>query len=287
MNEEQVMDLVNQAGDILTEYAISVAGAVIIIIVGWIIANWLRRAVLRALNRSRYVDETLKPFIASIVRYTVLIFVIIAVLAQFGVQTTSIIAVLGAAGLAIGLALQGTLSNIAAGVMLLMLRPFKVGDYIDADGIAGTVNSVGLFVSELCTFDGVYVSVPNASLWNRTIKNYSRLPTRRVDVAVGVSYGDDVNEAMRVLKSVMESDNRVLPDPAHQVMVTALADSAVNINMRCWVNASDYWDMLFDLHRAAKVKLDDAGISIPFPQRDVHIIGEAGQSNEPPKPQMV
>ncbi len=277
--EQKTLDSLQKVADMLAAYALDILGAVAIIVVGWIAANWLQKMVRRTLDRSRLIDSTLKPFLASLVRYAVLVFVVIAVLAQFGVQTTSIIALLGAAGLAVGLALQGTLSNIAAGVMLLFLRPFKVGDYIDADGIAGTVDAIGLFICEMHTFDGVYISVPNATVWNRTIKNYSRLPSRRVDVTVGISYGDNVEKAMAVLKDLIASDGRTLADPAPEVMVTALADSSVNINMRCWVNASDYWTMLFDLNKNAKLRLDAEGITIPFPQRDVHIVEQGGDSS--------
>jgi len=193
------------------------------------------------------------------------------VLAQFGVQTTSIIAVLGAAGLAIGLAMQGTLQNIAAGVMLLFLRPFRINDYIDAEGIAGTVDEVGLFTTHMHTYDGVYQEVPNSQLWNRTIKNYSRLPTRRLDVIVGIAYSDDMDTAQNVLLNLLREDKRVHTDPEPQVLVSELGDSAVNLNLRCWTNADDYWGLLFDTTKAAKQRLDAAGISIPFPQRDVHL----------------
>ena len=223
-------------------------------------------------------DATVSRFLASISRYLVLIVVLIAVLAQFGVQTASILAVLGTAGLAIGLALQGTLSNIAAGVMLLFLRPIKVGEYVDAGGIAGTVDEVGLFSTQLTTFDGVYIQVPNGQIWNSAIKNYSRLPTRRVDVPVGVSYGDDIEKALGVLLSHLQNEPRVLAEPAPEVMVLALADSSVNLNMRCWTNASDYWALRFDLTKAAKELVEGAGCTIPYPQRDVHVIAAPATS---------
>ncbi|HZD26364.1 MAG TPA: mechanosensitive ion channel family protein, partial [Alphaproteobacteria bacterium] len=177
--------------------------------------------------------------------------------------------------------LQGTLQNIAAGVMLLFLRPFKVGDYIDAEGIAGTVNVIGLFTTDLTTFDGVYRSVPNSNLWNRAILNYSRNPTRRVDVTIGISYSDDAEGALAALLELIRDEPRVLPDPPPQTMVLALADSSVNVNMRCWTKREDYWNLLFDLHRLGKLRLEAAGYTIPFPQRDVHFypagapVGEA------------
>jgi len=272
--DDKTLKVLEKAWDIGVTYALDVLGAVVIVVVGWIIANRLKRLVERALDRQKAIDATLKPFLASLVRYAVLIFVVIAVLAQFGVQTTSIIALLGAAGLAVGLALQGTLSNIAAGLMILFLRPFKIGDYIDAEGISGTVDVIGLFVTEMRTFDGIYVSVPNAQLWNRTVKNFSRLPTRRLDLVVGIGYGDDIATAKSVLAELLTSDARVLSDPAPQILVAQLADSSVNLNLRCWTKADDYWPLLFDLTERSKLRLDAAGITIPFPQRDVHLIGE-------------
>jgi small conductance mechanosensitive channel len=266
--------------EIAVEYGADIVGAIVILIVGWIVAGWARRLTRRAVDRSPHVDSTLKPLIGSIVRYAVLIFTLIAVLAQFGVQTTSIIAVLGAAGLAIGLALQGTLSNISAGMMLLFLRPLKVGEFIDAEGTAGTVDEIGLFTTQMRTFDGVYLSVPNAQLWNRSIKNYSRLPTRRIDVPIGIAYSDDIDAAMKPLQALMEGDDRVLRDPPPEVMVTELGDSAVVLNLRCWTNADNYWGLLFHLNKHSKLALDAAGISIPFPQRDVHLFpsGDAGKA---------
>lgn len=271
MDSETFLRLFDQVSGLAIQYGLDLLGAIILLVVGWIVAGWAKRNVLRALNRTPYLDATLKPIVASIVRYAILILVIVAVLAQFGVQTTSIIAVLGAAGLAIGLAMQGTLQNIAAGVMLLFLRPFRVNDYIDAEGIAGTVDEVGLFTTHMHTYDGVYQEVPNSQLWNRTIKNYSRLPTRRLDVIVGIAYSDNMDTAQTVLLNLLREDKRVHADPEPQVLVSELGDSAVNLNLRCWTKADDYWDLLFDTTKAAKQCLDAAGISIPFPQRDVHL----------------
>lgn len=253
------------------DYLIHIAQAIVILIVGWIIAGWMKSLTRRSLDKMKRMDETLKPLLSNIVRYTIIIFTIVAVLAHFGVQTASIIAVVGAAGLAIGLALQGTLQNIAAGIMLLLLRPFRNGDYIEGGGIGGTVKEIGLFTTLLDTADGVYVSAPNSSLWNSTIKNYSKNDTRRIDLDVGVSYDDDVNGAMEVLRSIMADDSRVLTDPVPEVMVVALADSSVNIRMRCWVKGGDYWGMLWHMNREAKLRLDAKGFTIPYPQRDVYM----------------
>jgi small conductance mechanosensitive channel len=255
-----------------TEYGFDLLAGVATLIFGWWLAGRARKLVLKGLNRVPAVDETLRPFFASIVRYAIIAITLVAVLARLGIQTTSIIAVLGAAGLAIGLALQGTLQNIAAGIMLLILRPFKVGDYIDAGGTAGTVDEIGLFTTDMTTFDGIYLSVPNSSLWNTSILNYTRLPTRRLDIPVGIAYEDDVEKALSLLLAKLRTDSRVLADPEPQVMVTALGESSVDLNLRCWSLREDFWALRFDLNKNAKLWLDSAGISIPFPQRDVHLI---------------
>lgn len=269
--ENDIKQITEEVIEIVTIYGIDVIGALAILIIGWTIAGWIRKAVHRALGKVPNMDNTLRPFLSNLVRWFVLAFVIVAVLGQFGVETTSIIAVLGAAGLAIGLSLQGTLSNVAAGVMLLVLRPFKVGDFIDAGGLAGTVVEIGLFTSELKTADGVYIMSPNSQIWNSTITNYSRNATRRVDILIGIAYGDDMDTGQRVLQELMDSDARVLKDPAATTMVMSLGDSSVNINMRCWVNSGDYWGVLFDLTKSAKTAVEAAGLSIPFPQQDVHM----------------
>ena len=272
--QEQILSFLNQAIDLVVGYGLDVLGALVILIVGFMVAGWARRSVLRVLNRAPRVDETLKPVIASSVRYGILVFVLIAVLAQFGVQTTSVIALLAAGGLALGLALQGTLQNIAAGIMLLFLRPFRVGDYIDAEGLSGTINEIGLFTTHMLTYNGIYLEVPNAKLWNRAILNYSRVEARRLDVVVGISYGDDIDKAQAVLLELMTSDSRVNAEPAPQVLVKELADSSVNLDLRCWAAGGDYWALLFDLNKAIKQRLDVEGITIPFPQRDVHLFEE-------------
>ncbi len=268
---QEVLDLLDQIVGLAVQYGIDLVGALILLIAGWIAAGWARRGVLRVLDRAPRLEDTLKPVIASVARYAVLIFVLIAVMAQFGVQTTSIIAVLGTAGLAIGLALQGTLQNIAAGIMLLFLRPFRIGDSIQAGSLAGTIDEIGLFTTRMHTYDGIYLQVPNAQLWNQAIKNYSRLPTRRLDIVVGIGYADDVDKAQTALMDLLENDARVHADPAPQVMVEELAESSVNLNLRCWSDAGDYWSLRFDLTKAIKQRLDAEGIAIPFPQRDVHL----------------
>ncbi len=252
-------------------YGLKLLGAIVLLAFGWVVARWMQRAFRRVLDRTEGLDATLKPVLASLLRYLVLVLVLVTVLAQFGVRTASIVALLGAAGLAVGLALQGTLQNIAAGMMLLFLRPLKVGEHVDAEGHAGTVREIGLFTTELETFDGIYLSVPNASLWSRAIKNYSRLPTRRLDVVVGVGYGDDLEKAIRVLADLLQDDPRALAEPAPEVLVHELGESAVNLDLRCWAKREDYWALRFDLNKRAKQRLQEAGITIPFPQREVRL----------------
>jgi len=270
--DEQIVELLKQYGQLTINYSLDVVGAILLLFGGWFVAGWIRRVLRRALARVQAIDKTVSSFLSNIAYYQVLVLVLVAVLAQFGVETASILAVLGTIGLAVGLALQGTLSNIAAGLMLLLLRPFKVGDYIDAEGLAGTVEEIGLFATQFTTYDGVFLSVPNGQIWSRSILNYSRLPTRRLDVTVGIAYEDDVDKAMSALLALLESEDRVLRDPEPQVLVTALADSSVNLNLRCWTAAGDYWALLFDLNKAAKETIEAAGCSIPFPQRDLHIV---------------
>lgn len=255
----------------LLDMGVNVISAIFILILGWWVAKWSHNSITKLMEKTKHIDETLKPLIASLVRYAVLIFVTIAVLAKFGIQTASIITVLGAAGLAIGLSLQGTLANIAAGVMILFLRPMKVGEYIDAQGHAGTIIEIGLFTTIMKTFDGVFYSVPNAELWNKAIKNYSRNPTRRIDVPVGISYDNDVDSALKLLLNILETDERVLADPAPETVVSGLGDNSVDITMRCWVNRDDYWAMYFNMHRQAKLQLEANGFTIPYPQRDVYM----------------
>lgn len=260
-----------QAMELFTTYAFDVIGALVILIVGWIIAGWAGRTTRGRLDKSAKIDDTLAPFMGNIVRYVILAVVLVAVLGKFGIETASIIAVLGTVGLAVGLALQGTLSHFAAGVVLLILRPFRVEEFIDTGGLSGTVKEIGLFATVLNTVDGVVVYIPNGQLLNSSLKNFSRATIRRIDVTVGIAYEDDVEKALAAAKSFLESDSRILKDPAPETMVVALADSSVNINLRCWVNPADYWAVLFDNNKGIKLKLDAEGITIPFPQQDVHI----------------
>ena len=269
--EESIREAVTEAMTLLTTYGLDVIGAIAILVIGWLLSGWARRAVDRGLSKFDKFDVTLRTFFASLAKYLVIIITVVAVLNQFGVQTASLIAVLGAAGLAIGLALQGTLSNVAAGVMLLIFRPFRVGDFIEAGGISGTVKAVTLFVTELATPDNVHIVAPNAQLWGTAVKNYSFHPTRRVDFVLGIAYEDSMDQAITAVRAVIDADSRALKDPEPMVVVSELADSSVNLTIRIWVNAADYWPLKFDLTKAFKERLDAEGISIPYPQRSVHM----------------
>jgi small conductance mechanosensitive channel len=269
--EKQISSVGNEIQLLLTTYSLDVLGAIAILVIGWIAASWAARVTRTAVDRASWMDVTLKPLASSIVRYFVLIVTVVAVLSQFGVETTSVIAVLGAAGLAIGLALQGTLSNVAAGVMILVLRPFKVGDYVEAGGRAGTIKDVGLFSTELATPDNIFISVPNTAIIGGAITNFSRHGTRRIDIIVGIGYGANIDHAFDVLGKLASADSRVLKDPAVHLSVRELADSAVNLGLMFWVNAADYFQVLWDMNKEVKQGLDAAGIEIPFPQRVVEI----------------
>jgi len=278
--DNQTRELIEIVIAIGVEYGVDIAGAIVLLVVGWTVAGWIRRVIRRTLDSVPVLDETLKPFIANLVRYAVLIFVLIAVLNQFGVQTTSIIAVLAATGLAIGLALQGMLANVASGVMLLFLRPFNVGEYVEAGGIAGTVAEIGLFNTEIKTSAGPGLVVPNSKIWDGPITNFSRNPTRRFDIAVGIGYDDDIDGAMALLKGLLTGDDRVLDDPEPLVVVQELGDSAVIINLRAWTRSGDYGATVWDLNKEIITELQATGYSIPFPQRDVHIVSGEAASQE-------
>ena len=278
--DNQTRELIENVIAIGVEYGVDIAGAIVLLVVGWTVAGWIRRVIRRTLDSASVLDETLKPLIANLVRYAVLIFVLIAVLNQFGVQTTSIIAVLAATGLAIGLALQGMLANVASGVMLLFLRPFNVGEYVEAGGIAGTVAEIGLFNTEIKTSAGPGLVVPNSKIWDGPITNFSRNPTRRFDIAVGIGYDDDIDGAMALLKGLLTGDDRVLDDPEPLVVVQELGDSAVIINLRAWTRSGDYGATVWDLNKEIITELQATGYSIPFPQRDVHIVSGEAASQE-------
>jgi len=265
---------IDQVIALVSSWGLAVLGAVALLIVGRWIAAMTRTGVTRSLERAG-TDATLVPFFASGAYYLVLGVVLIAVLNLFGIETTSLIAVLGAAGLAVGLALQGSLSNFAAGVMLLIFRPIRVGDFVEVAGQAGGVAEIGIFSTTLNTGDNIRIIVPNSAVFGDTIKNYSANDTRRNDMVVGVSYDDDIGKALETINAVLAGESRVLKDPAALVAVAEMADSSVNIIVRPWCKKEDYWGLRFDLTRAFKERLEAAGCSIPYPQHDVHVVGGA------------
>jgi small-conductance mechanosensitive channel len=243
---------------------------VLILGIGWWAAGLLGRWVRRVAQRSSRVDRTIVPMFCTTVVWAVRVFTLIAVLAQFGVQTASIIAILGAAGLAVGLALQGTLQNIAAGIMLLMLRPIRAGEYIAlSSGADGTVEEVGLFLTRLVQGDGIHVTLPNSTIWNATITNYSRNATRRFDMAVGIRYGDDLDLAMATLREVVDGHPLTLSSPAPDIRVFEYRDNVVIVNARVWAESSRYWEFRWDLLHKTRLALDAAGLRPPVPVREV------------------
>jgi small conductance mechanosensitive channel len=264
----------------ITQFAPNIIAALLIVSIGFILARWAGKASARAITRSKSIDNTKGDVIRSIVGYALSAIAVIAALGQLGFQTTSLLAALGAIGLAIGLALQKTLANIAAGIMLLWLTPFRLGDYIEADSGAGTVREVGLFATELESWDGIFQFVPNSELWNTRIVNYSRYGKRLVEVKVGISYDDDIDQARQLLMDLATNDDRVIAEPAEPfVFVDTLADSSVVMSLRVWASSDNYWPLLRDLTESAKRSIEDAGLAIPFPQIQLHVPA----LNTPPK----
>lgn len=260
-------------GDVITLYGLKVLAAIVIFLVG----KWLARTITgftKKLMQKKNVDETLVSFTGQVVYILLLGFVIIAILGQLGIQTASIIAVLGAAGIAVGFALQGSLSNFAAGILLIVFKPFLKGDFIESAGSLGTVEEIRLFTTTLKSPDNKTIFIPNAKITSDTITNFSAKDTRRVDLVFGVSYSDDLDRVKGVIEDILEKDERVLKDPEPTVGVLELADSSVNIAVRPWVKTSDYWGFYFDTVKAVKQRFDAEDIAIPFPQRDVHIHGQ-------------
>lgn len=254
----------------IIDNAANVAIAIAVLIAGIVLSGFVAQRLTVLLARTKAIDGTVAPLLAQIARYAILILTAVIVLSQFGVDTTSMLAVLGAAGLAIALALQGTLSNLAAGVMMIWLRPFSVGEYIDADGVTGTVTEIGLFATRLRTYDGIFVFAPNSKLWEAKVTNFTRQQTRMVETRVGISYGASIDKARDALLKVAK-DSRVLSDPAPFVFVDTLGDSAVVLCLRTWVRGSEWWQASVDFREAAKVQLDEADVEIPFNQLDLYV----------------
>lgn len=264
-NAEDYQAMMVEFADLSVAYGLNLLTAIAILLAGFAIARWVARLVRTRLQNLKRFDDALIPVVVQIARYAILVFTLILVLAEFGIQTTSIIAVLGAAGLAIGLALQGTLQNVAAGFMLLFIRPFTVGDFIETAAGSGTVDEIGLFMTRMRTGQGIFVAVPNSKIWSDSITNYSMLPTRRIDLVVGISYDDDIDKARDIILKLAKGEDRVLDNPEAVVNVINLGDSSVDLELRAWTKRQDYWDVRWGLTKDVKNALDKAGISIPYP----------------------
>lgn len=269
-NVDWWVGLLGQAQSLSVDFGIKALVAILIFYVGRLIARIASNGV-RKLMQAQEVDKILETFVSNLLYWALMTFVIIATINQLGIQTTSLIAIMGAAGLAIGLSLQGSLSNFAAGVLIVMFRPYRVGDWVEAAGVSGAVVQVQILTTILKTGDNKQIVVPNSAIMSSIITNYSANETRRVDLTVGVSYEDDLDKVRATIQELIDADDRILKDPECLIAVAELADSSVNFTVRPWVNTSDYWGVYFDLTEAIKKRFDQEGISFPFPQQDVHL----------------
>ena len=263
-------DVERYINDYAIPWGINIAMAIAIYVIGKIVVGLLLSVFRRVMAKSKY-DDMLVDFLEAIISAILMLFVIVASLDQLGVDTTSLVAILGAAGLAIGLSLQDSLKNFAAGVMLLLFKPFKAGDFVEAGGTAGSIKKIGIFTTTMTTPDNKEIIVPNGNIYSGNITNYSAKETRRVDMVVGIGYDADLLKAKQILQEMVSADERILAEPAPTVAVSELADSSVNFVVRPWVNAADFWGVKFDFTEAVKLRFDQEGISIPFPQMDVHL----------------
>ena len=254
----------------MVNYGPGLIGFVAVLVIGWMVAKFLTGLMRKGMTRGR-VHATLIGFISNLAYMGMMALVVISALGQLGVNTTSFAAIIAAAGLAIGFALQDSLGNFAAGVMLIVFRPFKTGDFVEAGGVAGIVENVQVFATVIRTGDNKEITVPTGSIMGSSIVNYSAKPTRRVDMVFGIGYGDDIKQAKQILHDVVSAADRVLADPAPTIALSELADSSVNFVVRPWVNSADYWPVLFDITENVKLEFDKHGVSIPFPQTDVHV----------------
>ena len=261
-----------QSFDVLLGFSTQLLAGILTLIIGFWLAGRAGRLIVESLNKIDRLDNTVVPLLGALVRYAGMTLTLVVALGKFGVETTSIIAVLGAAGLAIGLALQGTLSNVAAGLMLVFLRPFKIGDWIEAAGMSGSVREIGLFTTKIDTFDNVFISVPNSSIWSSSIVNHSRYKTRRLDLDIGIDYSSDLDKVEAAIMS-LTNDPRVLKDPEPRFIVVSYDDSAITIRLRVHSSYTDFFDLGHDLRRQLKTALDNHGIGIPFPTRVIHFHG--------------
>lgn len=269
------MDKIEEYYDVLAGLVVTYGGRVILAIIVLIVGLWVIKKIVKTVSKrmeKRDVDKSLRPFLTSMISALLKVMLIISVMGMVGVQMTSFIAVLGAAGLAVGLALQGSLANFAGGVLILLLKPFRVGDFIDTGSYSGTVREIQIFYTYLTTTQKQEVVIPNGSLSNNALKNYSYHDTRRLDMTVGIGYDDDIDKAKSLLADILEKDDRILKDPEYDIFVEALADNSVNIHIRAWIASSNFWAVANNMNEVIKKKFDAEGVSFPFPQRDIHII---------------
>ncbi len=275
------MNLSPQVVDPIVALALNVLAAALTLALGWALAGWLERVVRTLSARQARLDVTIATLAGRLLRALVLVVTVIAVLDRFGVQTTSLVALIGAAGLAVGLALQGALANVAAGVLVLVLRPYKVGDAVMMNGTAGMVEDIGLFITKLRTFEGVVVFMPNGTVWGGAVQNFSQATRRRADITFGISYDDDIDRAVAAIEAVLGAEPRVLAEPAPMVVVEGLGDDSVDLLCRFWTLPADLFPTRFEVTKRVKQRFDAEGISIPFPQRDVHLIAAQGSPDRP------
>ncbi|MGM0547378.1 MAG: mechanosensitive ion channel family protein [Bacteroidota bacterium] len=271
---EDINSVIESIIPLIVQFGLQVLAAVFVLIVGWSVVGWLSKKVHRKAEKSETVDATLTPLLAKITKILGLTVVLIFVLNMVGIQTASLVAVLGAAGLAVGLAWQGTLGDVAAGVMLLVMRPFNVGDSVDIAGVSGTVKEIGLVTTKMNTFDNVAMVLPNSNVWGTNIKNMSVNDNRRLDLVIGFGYDDNIDHAIETIKGVLADDDRILEEPAPQIAVSELGGSSVDLIVRPWVRKEDYWPLKFDLTKRIKERFDEEGINFPYPSHDVYIHSE-------------
>ncbi len=270
-------DLQNSIPSFIIIYGLKIIFAIVILLVGWIVANWVKGKIKERGDKSEKLDDTLTRLFAQVAKIAIMVIVIMAVLGQFGVQTASLVALIGGLGLAIGLAWQGVLADFASGIMILVMRPFKVGDAIDCGTANGVVDEIGVISTNMHTFDNVAMIVPNSEIWGNVISNYATNDNRRVDMTIGFGYDDDIDEAYRVIKEVLANDDRILDDPEPKIALSELGGSSVNMIVRPWTTKENYWGLKFDLTEQIKKRFDQEGINFPYPSRDVYMHNQNGE----------
>ncbi len=271
---EEIPNFLSTLIEYVSTWGLRVVGAIVILVLGRMVAGWVKNALVKSLAKTK-VDQTLVPFISGMAYYLVIAFVVIAVMGLFGIPTASFVAVLGAAGLAVGLAIQGTLSNFAAGVMLLLLRPFRVGDLVETGGELGVIEEIGIFSTTMSSLDNIRIILPNSKVYGEKVRNYTGNETRRVDLVIGISYSDDIGRAIEIIQKTIADEPLALREPEPTVAVSNLGDSSVDLVVRPWCKTADYWTVYFNLTRHIKENLEAAGCTIPFPQHDVHLFNDA------------